>query len=103
MNYRIVRTDKFNDQLYELLQYIANDSGSKETALNYLDELEKAISRLAEWPAIGSYPRYSVLRKQGYRVLIVKRHLIFYKVDDNNYEVVIHAIMDARRNYIAMI
>lgn len=103
MNYRIVRTDKFNDQLYELLQYIANDSDSKEIALNYLDELEKAISRLAESPYIGSNPRYSILRRQGYRVLIVKRHLIFYKVDDNNYEVVIHAIMDARRNYIAMI
>ena len=78
MSYRILRTDKANDQLYDLIQYIAADS-SIDTALNYLDKLESAVMNLAEFPYSGVTPRYSTLRKQGYRVLIVERHLIFYR------------------------
>ena len=31
-----------------------------------------------EFPMSGSTPRYSILRKQGYRVLVVERHLVFF-------------------------
>lgn len=36
MNYRILRTDKANDQLHSIILYIAEDSGSVDTALDYL-------------------------------------------------------------------
>ncbi len=47
----------------------------------------------------GSIPRYSILKKQGYRVLIVERHLIFYKVNEDKKEVIIYAIVDGRQKY----
>ena len=103
MKYAILRTDKASDQLYAIIQYIAESSGSVDTALNYLNTLETEISKLASAPHMGSYPRYSTLRKQGYRVLIVERHLIFYKVDDEKEQVVIYAVMDARQHYINLI
>lgn len=99
MKYNIVRTDKADEQLREIIFYIADDSGSIDIALNYLDKIEKAINRLEEFPMSGSVPRYSILRKQGYRVLIVERHLIFYKIDENKKEVIIYAIVDGRREY----
>ncbi len=99
MKYNIVRTDKAEEQLRELVFYIADDSGSIDIALNYLDKIEKAINRLEDFPMSGSIPRYSILRKQGYRVLIVERHLVFYKIDENKKEVVIYAIVDGRREY----
>ncbi len=64
-----------------------------------MDKIEEAINRLQEFPNSGSIPRYSILRKQGYRVVIVGNHLIFYKVDDQEKEVVIYAIVDGRREY----
>lgn len=103
MKYRILRTDKANDQLYAIVQYIAKDSGSVDVALKVLDVLEAEIKKLETAPHMGSYPRYSILRKQGYRVLIVQRHLVFYKVDDEKQEVVIYAIVDARRHYVNLI
>ena len=103
MKYRILRTDKANDQLYSILQYIAEDSGSVDIALNDLDVLETEIKKLETAPHMGSYPRYSILRKQGYRVLIVRRHLVFYKVDDGKQEVVIYAVVDARQHYVNLI
>lgn len=99
MKYNIVRTDKADEQLRELIFYIADDSGSIDIALNYLDKIEKAISRLEDFPMSGNMPRYSILRKQGYRVLIVERHLVFYKINEDKKEVIIYAIVDGRREY----
>lgn len=99
MKYEIVRTDKADDQLRENIFYIAEDSGSVEIALNYLDKMETAINNLANFPRSGSVPRYSILRKQGYRVLIVERHLVFYKVNERGKKVIIYAVVDSRREY----
>ena len=99
MKYRILRTDKANDQLYDLIHYIADDSGDVDTALRYLDKLEQSIMRLGEFPLSGTVPHYSSLKKRGYRVLIVERHLIFYKVDEAQCDVTIYAIVDARMEY----
>lgn len=99
MKYEMVRTDKADDQLREIIFYIAEDSGSVEIALNYLDKIETAINNLEEFPRSGSVPRYSILRKQGYRVLIVERHLVFCKVNDSEKKVIIYAVVDGRREY----
>lgn len=97
--YKIMRTDKAEDQLRDIIYYIAGDSGSIDVALKYLDKIEEAINRLKEFPNSGSIPRYSILKKQGYRVIIVEKHLIFYKVNEGNKTVIIYAIVDGRREY----
>lgn len=99
MNYQILRTDKAEEQLRDIIFYIAEDSGSIDIALGYLDKLEKAIMNLAAFPYSGVKPRYSILRKQGYLVLIVEKHLVFYKVDDEKRTVIIYSVMDGRREY----
>ncbi len=99
MTYNIIRTDKLEEQLREIIFYIADDSGSIDIALNYLNKIEKAIKRLEDFPMSGSIPRYSILRKQSYRVLVVEKHLIFYKVYEDKKEVVIYAVVDGRREY----
>ena len=99
MKYKIIRTDKADEQLREIIFYIADDSGSVDIALNYLDKIEAAIRCLEEFPMSGSIPRYSILRKQSYRVLIIERHLVFYKVNEDEKIVTIYAIVDSRREY----
>lgn len=99
MKYAVFRTDKANDELYEIIQYIAEDSGSVRVALDYLDKLEHAIMLLSDAPYAGDQPRYSILRKQGYRVLVAQKHLVFYKADDKARQVTIYAIVHSRREY----
>lgn len=94
-----MRTDKAEDQLRDIIYYIADDSGSVDIALKYLDKIEESIDRLKQFPNSGSIPRYSILKKQGYRVAIVEKHLIFYKVNEENETVIIYAIVDGRREY----
>ena len=99
MSYSMIRTDRFADQLNDLILYIADDTGSIDTALQYLDQLETVILRLRDFPESGSMPRYSLLKRQGYRVLIAQRHLVFYKVDNDNRRIILYAIVDSRREY----
>ena len=97
--YKILRTDRAEDQLRDIIYYIADDSGNIDTALRYLDKIETSINRLKRFPNSGSIPRYSILRKQGYKVIIVERHLVFFKVNEEDKIVVIYAIVDGRREY----
>ena len=99
MNYQVTRTEKADNQLRDIIFYIADDSGSIDIALNYLDKIEKAISRLADFPYSGNEPRYTILRKQGYRVVIVERHLVFYKVNEKAKTVIVYAVVDSRQEY----
>lgn len=99
MKYKIMRTDKAEDQLREIIFYIGDDSRSVDIALNYLDKIETAINGLKDFPRSGNTPRYSILRKQGYLVLIVEKHLVFYKLDDEKKTVTIYAVVDGRREY----
>ena len=103
MKYKILRTDKAEEQLREIIFYIADDSGNIDIALEYLDKIETAINRLQEFPESGSIPRYSILKKQGYRVVIVERHLVFYKINEADKSVIIYAIVDGRREYLNLI
>ncbi len=99
MKYKILRTDKAEEQLRDIIFYIADDSSNVDIALGYLDKIETAINRLQEFPESGSIPRYSTLKKQGYRVVIIERHLVFYKINEEDKIVVIYAIVDGRREY----
>lgn len=103
MTYEVLRTDVADEQLNEIIRYIAIDSGSADVALNYLDKLESSIMSLSEFSERGSLPRYAVLRRRGYRVLVVGKHLVFYKVCRDIKKVIIYAIVDGRRNYKGLI
>lgn len=103
MKYKVIRTAKADEQLHNDILYIAQDSGSVDTALDYLDKVESAVNLLQTTPYIGCQPRYATLRRQGYLVLIVERHLIFYKVAEEDKTVVIYAVVDGRREYKNMI
>lgn len=101
--YRIEITEKADEQMRELILYIAEDSGDNQVALSYLGKIEKAIKQLEIFPESGSLPRYSILRKQGYRVLIVEKHLVFYKVRSDEELVTVYAVVDSRREYQFMV
>lgn len=102
MRYKIVRTDTADAGIRKIVLYIAQNFGN-EIALKKLDEIEERILRLGDEPYIGVDPRYPVLKRQGYRVLILEKELVFYKVDEVKKEVVIYAVADQRQDYLNII
>ncbi|MBR3635747.1 MAG: type II toxin-antitoxin system RelE/ParE family toxin [Lachnospiraceae bacterium] len=102
MKYDIVRTDTADAMIRRIVFYVV-EKFDCETATQKLNELEKAIMMLADDPYIGERPRYPILRKQGYRVLVTQKDLVFYKVDDAKKLVTIYAVVDQRQDYLSII
>jgi toxin ParE1/3/4 len=99
MSFQVLLTDKANDQLNNIVNYIAGETQNIDIALNYLKKIEQSILELSEFPYIGVKPRYSILRKQGYRVLVIDRLLVFYKVKESSESVIIYAIFNEKQEY----
>lgn len=102
MEYRVIRTDKADELIHGIILYVAEQFGN-DVALEKLDELEASLLSLGENPYIGITPRYTVLRRQGYLVLITKKDLIFYKVNEKEKTVTVYAVADQRQDYLNII
>ena len=102
MKYKVIRTDTADSLIRKIILYVAENFGN-ETALEKLEELERSILTLAENPYEGVVPRYNVLKRQGYRVLVLKKNPVFYKVDENKKEVTVYAVVDQRQDYMSLI
>ena len=79
MKYNVVRTDTADAGLRKIVLYIAQNFGN-DVALKKLDEIEDRIRQLGENPDLGIDPRYLVLKRQGYKVLILEKDLVFKKL-----------------------
>jgi toxin ParE1/3/4 len=97
-----LRTDTADALIRNIVLYIAENFGN-ETALSKLEDLESSILKLAENLYIGTDPRYTVLKRQGYKVLILEKDLVFYKIDESKKEVTVYAVVDQRQDYLSII
>ena len=92
-NYTVLRTDTADAHIHKIILGIAEKFGV-DVALEKLDILEKQILLHEDTPYIGTDPRYMVLRRQGFKVLITEKNLIFYKIDELQKIVTIYAVVD---------
>ena len=102
MKYTVIRTDTADAGIRKIVLYIAQNFGN-EVALEQLDYIEKKILELGNDPYIGTDPRYLVLKRQGYKVLILKKDLVFYKINEEKKTVIVYAVVDGRQDYLNII
>ena len=102
MKYKVIRTDTADTLIRKIVLYVAQNFGS-EVAIEKLNELEKSINSLESNPYLGEEPRYPVLRRQGYKVLILEKDIVFYKVDEDKKIVTIYAVVDQRQDYLSIL
>lgn len=83
----------------ELFDYIKLDS--PKNAAQVLKRFDTEISKLAEFPLLGSTIKDPFIAALGYRVLVIEPFLVFYIVADNNVE--IRRILHGSRQYIDLL
>ena len=91
-----------DSQVRSIILYVAEKFGNN-IALQKLNDLEEGILALADNPDLGVEPRYLVLRRQGYKVLILEKDLVFYKINEQHKKVIIYAVVDQRQDYLNII
>lgn len=102
MKYKVLRTDTADAGIRKIILYAAQNFGNT-VALEKLDEIEKRILALGDDPYIGTEPRYLVLKRQGYKVLVLEKYLVFYMIDEEKKNVVIYAVADQRQDYLNIV
>ena len=102
MKYEVIRTDTADSLIRKIVLYAAENFGT-DVALEKMDNLEEAIMSLGENPYIGTEPKYNILKRQGYLVLILDKDFVFYKVDDDKRQVIVYAFVDQRQDYLSII
>ena len=100
--YSVIRTDTADSLIHKIILRVAEKFGA-EVALEKMDELERQIMLLADNPYMGTDPRYMILRRQGYKVLITEKNLVFYKIDEKEKMVTVYAVVDQRQDYLDII
>lgn len=101
-NYTVARTDTADALIHKIILDIAEKFGV-EVALEKMEKLKEQIMLLADNPHIGTLPRYMVLRRQGYKVLITEKDLVFYKIDEKQKVVTVYTVVDQRQDYLNII
>ncbi len=99
MKYNVIRTDTADAGIRKIILYIAQNF-EKEIALEKLAMLERRILELGDNLYIGTEPAYLVLKRQRYKVLILEKDLVFYKVDEAEKKVIVYAVVDQRQEYL---
>ena len=95
MNYKVVRTETADAQIRKIILYVAENFG-REVALEKLLDLGKYPQKCVEL-------RYLVLKRQGYKVLVLEKNLVFYKINEEKQEAIIYAVVDHRPDYLNII
>ena len=96
MPFSVLLTDDAALDLEEVYDYIAVQDGPRG-ADDVLEQIEKAFSRLSEFPERGAYPKELLtLGIREYREVFFKPYRIIYRVIDKNVYVLL--IADGRRD-----
>ena len=93
--YEVTYLSLAENDLKEILDYLSTQS--KSAAITFLDNLDRSVTRLNNFPEIGSIPKDDRLQKLGYRIIIVDDYLVFYVVKEK--EVEFRRIIHGRRRY----
>ena len=102
MKYKVFRTETADAQIRKLILYAAENFG-KEVSLEKLEALEQNLLDLGLYLQKGVVPRYLTLKRQEYKVLILEKNLVFYKVNEEKREITVYAVVDQRQDYLNII
>lgn len=90
MSLEIVKHSLAKDDLAELAEFIRRRS--PRTALRFLKAAERSLSLLAELPELGAAVEFPLPAELAglrcWRIRGFKKHLIFYRFDENTLEVI---------------
>lgn len=101
MKLRILYTQDAIDDLDSIFDYISKDK--RRAAANLLEQIESSILKLADNPRMGTVlPTNDLsLVEPGYRRIVVKPYLIFYRID--NGKLYISRVLHSRQDWMNLL
>ncbi len=103
MDYRLVVTREAHADIDEITEYIAGKLRNPQAAAGFLDDVEKSYRGVVKNPHLHALCTDERLRGKGYRRIIIKNYLIFYRVDEARNAVYIVRVIYGPRDYAKLL
>ena len=103
MGYKLnVSKDAHND-VVEIAGYIKGELDNPKAASTFLDDVEKGYRNAVDNPRMYGLCYDERLRRKGYRKIIIKNYLLFYRVDEAQKTVFVVRVIYGARDYTKLL
>lgn len=99
--YNIEYSKESKQDLIEIKKYIKDNLQEPETAQKLINKIRNEINSLKNNPEIYAIIDEDIIRKLEIRKLIIDNYIVFYRIKNNNIQIV--RIMYGRRNWINLL
>ena len=103
MKYRVFTTEKAEEDLYLIAEYLIQELKAGETAVKQMSRIEQAVTSLEEMPERFHVYDRKPWRERNLRVMGVDNYLVFYIIDKTNMTVTVTRVMYGRRDIEAQL
>lgn len=83
MAYKILITEKAEQDLDGIIQYLVGKLCNPDAAIHLLDAVEQLYGRLSETPFMYALCSHSLLSDREYRKAVLGGYLMLYRVEEN--------------------
>ena len=102
-NYKVDVSESAEEDLLSIVRYIASQFSATETALQMMESIEEALSKLSDMPQAHPLVRDERLASMGYRRINVKNYVAFFTIDEVAKVVDVERILYARRDWASIL
>ena len=97
VNFKIKIMQIAQDDMKAIVAHIRLDD--PDAAIRMYENIKESISRLADFPLMGTIPLDRKVAEQGYRMIVVDPYLVFYilVMEDNTVE--IHRVLHYKQDF----
>ena len=103
LKYRVDVSEPAEDDLRDIVRYISSQLDAPMTAMNMLETINDALSKLADMPYRCPIVRDDRLAAMGYRRLEIKNYTAFFTVNEKDRVVDVERILYARRDWVNLL
>ena len=101
--YKVTVSSRAEEDLDGIIGYIAEKLSSPAAASALLDKVYECYDNLEKNPYIYEECRNPVLKREGYRRVVVNNYIMIYKIYENAKAVVAHGFFYGGQDYTALI
>jgi len=99
--FKLKISPKAKDDLAEIKEYISQELGNPQAALNLLIKITKKMRGLTEYPEMGTQLSSVVDIQTDYRFVVCDNYLVFYRCEDGS--ILVSRILYGRRDYMRVL
>ena len=77
-------------------------AGSKQGAIRIKNKINKAAEQISNFPYSGVSVPEPKMSKQGFRMIVVEKYLMFYRIFEDEKKIIIYRVLNGKRNYPAL-